>query len=462
MNTNDHPDLTAYALGELDAEHSEAMAQWVAENPAALAEADATAELGEHLRNKAPVPNLRLHPHQRAAILNGPQRVRQLVAAATHESKPRPSRIAPFFFSVTRIAAAAVVVIGAFVAGRSFAPHASETVVVALPSKSAAAEPKKAIPAPVTPPFRAKEVAPIVAANLTSAPAPVLDKPAPAPAVKPTTIVATVPVVPVAKQPAASVQPVTRVVSEAFVSTSKSTAAQVVITPNETRFVASGHEVVAASPATPGTKSIEPAARAKQSELRIHSWKAEIASCPWNEAHRLVRLTVQIPGEQEAAASKTSYPLQVSFDANYVRSFRQLSQRSIAASAPDAPAFHIVWYEFQPNGQAVDAAREGASKLIGSVTLPNAKFTTPATGPFDGSRLRLIDRGQSWTASQDDFLFESAITGFGLLMKGDTNLGGLNHALVLDLAQRSLANDRNGERAKFVKLVQDAQRMAGL
>jgi len=41
----------------------------------------------------------------------------------------------------------------------------------------------------------------------------------------------------------------------------------------------------------------------------------------------------------------------------YVRSFRPLGERSLPAAAADAPAFHIAWYEFVPNGQPADTAR---------------------------------------------------------------------------------------------------------
>jgi len=98
--------------------------------------------------------------------------------------------------------------------------------------------------------------------------------------------------------------------------------------------------------------------------------------------------------------------------------------------------------------------------VIGHVTVPNARFTTATTAPFDASSLLIVDRGAGWASARDDFLFESAIMGFGLLLKGEKNSGVLDHALVLDLALRAGAED--GERAKFAKLVKDAQKAAGL
>lgn len=463
MNTNDHPDLTAYALGELDAEHSEAMAQWVAAHPEARAEVDATTALSGHLQQSAPRIDYRLHAAQRAALLSGPQKVRQLVAAASQSSKRKPASLRFVLKLAGQFAAAALFLAAGFIAGTWFNARSPRDVASARPTTPPSAKPQAT--GTITVPFKAKEIpAPVIA----DAPSPEPVKPAPAPVATPApkpeapkTIVATAPVDPAAKEPARVPMPKTRVLTEAFVSTSKTALSQVPLHPAETRFVTKSVPTAAAI-APANTKPVEPVARTKQPELRIHSWKAEVASCPWNEAHRLVRITIQMPGDQEAAAAGLSYPLQVTFDPNYVRNYRRLSTRSLAAAAADAPAFHTVWYEFQPNGQPAASPRDGVSRMIGSITLPNARFTTTAMGPFDSSHLQIMDRGTSWRTAREDFLFETALAGFGLMLKGDSSTAGLNHTLLLNLAHRAENDDRTGECARFIKLVQDAQRMAGL
>ena len=137
MNTNDHPDLTAYALGELDAEHAEAMARWIAENPQAQAEADGLTELAHHLKATAPIAVAKLHPHQRDAVLNGPQRVRQLVAAA--QQKPqRKSMLMPVLRNVARLAAAAAMLLIGYQAGSHFnKSQASTDLATANPEPAA-------------------------------------------------------------------------------------------------------------------------------------------------------------------------------------------------------------------------------------------------------------------------------------------------------------------------------------
>lgn len=454
MNPHDHQDLTAHVLGELDAEHGEAMSHWIAENPEAGAEAEQVKALAEHLHRTAPVAHLRLLPHQRDAVLNAPQRVRQLVAQASNAGKRRPSIIVPVLQSAFRIAVAAVLIIAGFIVGTRFSVKtASPEVASTVIEKSSVAT---VVKAPISiPPLRAKELPAPIVADVPAAK--MLEAESPKPAATASVVVATAALVS-APPPIKDAQTYTTVLAESFVSTTKATVAQSNVRPSVTRPVIAKQGPAAAAPITNNARAIQPAATAKQPELLIHSWKAEVASCPWDETHRLLRVVLQIPGEQPGASSDQLYPLRATFDPNTVRSFRRLSQRTVPAAAADQPAFHVAWYEFVPNGQA----RDGVARAVGSVTLANARFTTAAMAAFDGSTLRVLDSGAKWNEAGEDFIFESAISGFGLLLKGAKDTGTLNHALVLDLAQHAATSAVNGERAKFVKLVQDAQRAAGL
>ncbi len=454
---HDHPDLTAHILGELDAEHSEAMAQWIKAHPETAAEAGQIAELARMLSDTAPVSFHLLHPHQRAAVLSGPQRVRQMVAAAK-QTRPRTvSRFMPVLRGLGQFAAAAVMLIAGYLMGLHFKSQHQVPEVVSVP-------PAKQGDVPRTPPFRAKEVPLPVIADATTPETAKPDEPAkPATPVEPKYIgtvaaAAKVDLPSAASQPKAVASlPHNVVLSQAFVNTSpKGGLSQVSLRLADTRPAhAKGEKSpLHAAPMTAAPKD----AHATRPDLLIHSWKADVASCPWNEAHRLVRLVVQIPGEQPAAAAPGSYPLQVNFSAAAVRSFRQLGERTLPAAQADAPAFHIVWYEVVPTGAAAD----GTPRTLGDVSIPNAHFTTQAMAAFDSSRLRILDQAATWQNAREDFLFESALVGFGLLLKGEKESGGLNHSLVLDLAQRSLKDDRTGEHAEFIKVVQEAQRMAGV
>ena len=199
----------------------------------------------------------------------------------------------------------------------------------------------------------------------------------------------------------------------------------------------------------------------RSSALYIHSWKAEVAACPWNTANRLLRIVIQLPADQSAVfAADTSFPLQVAFDQANVKQYRMLCERHLAAAELRSAGTHVLWYEFQPNGSSEIPRDSG--RQIATVMLPNSHFTSQTVGPFDSSKLQIIDRGYSLQNAREDFVFETSVVGFGLLLRGAEHLGGLNHDLVLNLARQSQGADVSGERVRFIRLVQDAQHAAGL
>ena len=471
MNPNDcdHPDLTAHVLGELDTEHAQAMAQWIESRPEAKLEAEHIGELAQMLTATAPVSFYTLRPEQRTAVLSGPQKVRQMVAAVKQPRRASTPTKFSYAWGLGGLAAAAAVAIIGFVAGVHFGSRSAGSTEVASTPPAA---PEAVTEKPKTEPFRAKLLPVPVLADATP-----VEQPAPAApevvekAPEPKKVEAVVAVVPKLDIPAAP-EPAKVVVAapsnvihgQAFVSTSKVTQAQVTLHPEATRAAVAaaktGEGPVLGSPMTAtGPKKDAGVKAGKQPELMIHSWKADVVSCPWDESRRLVRLVLQLPGDQAAAIGSNAYPLQMNFSPATVRSFRQLGERTVPAKDAESPAFHIVWFEVIPNGSLA----EGGTRALGDVTLPNARFTTQVPSAFDSSKLKVLDRGTSWQNARQDFLFESALVGFGLLMKGDKEAGALNHAMVMDLALRSKHDDQaNPEFAKFIKVVREAGRVAGV
>ena len=483
MNTDpqNQPDLTAYALGELDHANDAAVHAWLVSHPEAQAEVDEVADLAHLLQASAPVPTARLTSEQRHAILSGPQRVREMVAAASKKERERRKR--PDLISVVvggmKFAAAAAVVAGAFVLGEYYA-ELGTAPSVAQNSKPVTHPPADSV-VPADASSKAKTEEKVDVASVEP------EKPSPQPveAHAPSPIIANAPVVAAKDVPAmpiasAPVQ-VARVVAQdgslakatspvlpktslfVFDATAQNTAqtsgTAFTIHPADTRPPAEPAQKGLAAPIrNAAASSTATVGKEKAPVLLIHSWRAEVAACPWNETRRLVRISVQIPGEQDAALSGGDYAIQVSFQPIHVKSFRTLARRSVAPVARDGAAVHTAWYEVVPNGNPSDVAR-----AIGQVTLSNSKFTTTAMSLFDSSKMQIVDKGSSWEAAPDDFIFESAVVGFGLLLDGSAAAQGLNHTMVLDLAERALkVSDRSGERARFVKLVKDAQRAVGV
>lgn len=467
------PDLTAYALGELDHANDAAVHAWLREHPEAQHEVDAISDLAHALQATAPISSLKLHPTQRHAVLSGPERVREMVAAASRRAREtsRPPIVLRLLVGSIKTGLAASIVAGAFFIGKSYQNPAIGTLASNTPASAPQVEneSRPILVEPVSAPNTQSTPVELVSVAKVpdSVPAPSPEVPAaPVVVAAPPPVTAPAPVeVAVAPVPVESKQPeprkpeaITRIAEGSVVNASQAPASQFNIAPGETRPRIHGGQGFA-SPASPlKGKAVEPTSKTKSPTLLIHSWRAEVTSSPWDSSKKLVRISLQIPGEQAAAAADHLYGLQVNFHPTHIRSYRLLGQRAIPAIEKDGAAAFSAWYEVTLNG-----APSSATRTIGNVTLANARFTVTALAPFDGTtRLQLVDQGQAWENAADDFVFESAVLGWGMLLTGKQLPPGLSHGSILNLAEHALkTSDRQGERARFVKLLKDARRAAG-
>jgi anti-sigma factor RsiW len=469
MNPQDNPHFTAYALGELSAEEARAMHDLLATTPAAAHELEQIEAVTDALRHGAPIPQSRLTHEQRHAVLhpaNLPRRIQPMLPRQPVQ-RPRPL-FWPVVGSLVKIAAVIALTGAAFLMGWSYAPEMKSA------AQMASTQPKAEVPV-------AAEVKPQATPAPVVAVKPAVPEPTPAVAVAavekpevkvvPTTVAPVVQEVVVAQIPPVKELPATAGGASpnlgftlpaghaTFVSTTKQATDQFSLHPGQIKPVQPKLKGQAlASPQTNASKAERKPERA--ADLYIHSWKAEVATCPWNAANRLLRIVIQLPADQAAVLNAdNSFPLQVSFDQANVKQYRMLCERHLAAAELRSAGTHVLWYEFQPNG---GEASHDSNRQIATVMLPNARFTSQTVGPFDSSKLQVIDRGYSLQNAREDFVFETSVVGFGLLLRGAEQLGGLNHDLVLDLARQSKGADAHGERARFIRLVQDARHAAGL
>lgn len=475
MNPQDNPHFTAYALGELNAEEARVLHEMLATTPTAAHELEQIEAVTDALRHGAPIPQSRLTHEQRHAVLHPSNLPRRVQPMMPRKPAGRPHQA---FWPVmgTLLKAAAVIALtgAAFFAGWSFSPVVKDAAqIVATPPKAKLPVESVVKPQPVA---EKPAAAPVVAA------APVKPEPVKKVEVAPTPEKIIVHAPPAAmtsevkearavKAPAPPPSPAVAAVTPnlgfimsagrgAFASTTKQVSDQFSLRPAQIKPpLPKPQGQVFASPQPPNAKP--DAKPARVAELYIHSWKAEVAACPWNPANRLLRVVIQVPADQPAVlAADQSFPLQITFDAVNVKQFRMLSERHLAAAELRSAGTHVLWYEFQPNG-SVEAGRD-SGRQIATVMLPNARFTSQTVGPFDSSKLQVIDRGYSLQNAREDFVFETSVVGFGLLLRGAEQMGSLNHDLVLELAKQAKGADASGERARFIRLVQDARRVAGL
>lgn len=485
MNPQDNPHFTAYALGELSAEEARELHEMLAAAPGAAHELEQIEAVTDALRHGAPIPQARLTHEQRHAVLHPASMPRRVQPMQPRQPAKRSS---PVFWSTMGavLKAAAVVALSgaAFLAGWAFSPVMKEAAQIAATPPKTTLEPKteavvqpsvsetpmvaeakvpepKTVP-PVTTP--AEEQKPVVVrkeVEVVAVPPPAAT-PAPVSKTASAPVLVTVPAPAVAAAAPEARQDLGFTIAGgrgSFASTTKQAVDQYSVRPGLIKPAtpkAKGEAL-----ASPQTVTAKPEAKpARVSEVYIHSWQYEVASCPWNPSHRLLRVVIQMPADQPAVlAPDAAFPLQVNFDQANVKQYRMLGERHVTAAELRSAGTHVLWYEFQPNGAPTEAVRD---RLVATVTLPNARFTSQTVGPFDSSKLQVVDRGYQLQNAREEFVFEASVLGFGMLMRGMDLTGSLNHSLVLDLAKKAKGADANGERARFIRVVQDAQRVAGL
>jgi len=473
----DHPDLTAYALGELNNVESARVRQLLAQSPEARAEYERISQTLNALREQAPpIPHRTLNPRQRETILAMGQ-----PRASHNPGRDNARRIA---WGVAKLAAAASITAGAFALGMKFSDRLEDVAKTSaqplaprdhssIPEASSGANQvvsaeKEPAPAPAPEVVSSVKLVADASKNANDLAAPV-----PSPATPVVAIGTNATVEENKREPAPTAAPVVAAPKPAPAPSLKAFA--VVKTQPETFFVVqpkllrpkiqstefAGLTVAAPLPdrVKNAPKNPAPHKPEQQPALVLHSLDVKISSCPWDSSRRLMRVVAQIPVEQAAVdANDQDYHLNVKFDPAQVQGYRLIMEKHMPGSGPSKLATRFAWYEIIPTKSFAVSHDKPVALGVMEVAQPRG---TPAG--FGGPARKMVDRGSDWSEMGEAFVFETAMVGFNLLLQGSENVGSLNHRLVLDLAQQSKGDDPNdGERTKFIHAVQQAQKAAGL
>lgn len=194
-----------------------------------------------------------------------------------------------------------------------------------------------------------------------------------------------------------------------------------------------------------------------QPPLQIKSWKAEIASCPWDPARRLLRVVIQAPANQVGILfNDSAYQFNIKFDTFQVLGFRPVAEKHIAPENKQQNATRIMWYELIPSRNF--SASDTNPLKIGQLTLHQPKSATETST----QTLPLLDQGTNWRNAREDFIFETSMVGLGLLLQGYANTSFLDHSVVREIAENYKGKDEDGSRAKFIELIRSAQQAGGV
>lgn len=218
-------------------------------------------------------------------------------------------------------------------------------------------------------------------------------------------------------------------------------------------------KLVSAKPSSASPESrIKPPAISRKPELLIDGWQADVASCPWNDERRLLRIIIQLPTDQEAATrGDFQYDFQIKFAPVNVREYRHICTRHFPADEQDSEGRFVIWYEFLPNGPPAETHRAG--KKIATLHLPSARFTASRLDPVESSELQVLDFGRPWQDADEDFVFDTAVVGLAMLLENAPHTGSLNLQTVLDLAEMSRGDDPDGERETFITNVRTLNKL---
>lgn len=461
--------LTACALGELNPAEAAAVRRAIANSPELQAEYARIEQTVAALRHAPAIPRRSLTPRQREAVLSAGQLPSRgpRVIPISQRRVPQPGALA----GILKFALAACVAIGAFVLGQKYTAHTGQRAVVSGVSRDAA-------------PAMDQSAAPAVA-SAESTPSPAVEKAAPQdpefeavqqpPRVKPMLVTETRPAPapstavaePASVTPAAAPRPLVSPAGalRSFTLVAAQAESKIQLQPKLLRVAAkpvprefAGQILASPVPEKPKTAAKNPVFRKpeKQPQLEIHSWKAEIASCPWDTSRRLMRFVAQIPVDQDGIESNArDYQISVRFDPNQVQAWRLVMEKHMPPTNGSPHATRFAWYEIVP-------ARNFAPKTDKPAAIGTLDIVQPRGAAHDGQPLKLLDRGLAWNEKGNDFIFETAMVGFNLLLQGRENIGQLDHKLVLDLASQSSDDDPKGECGKFITAVKQAQKAAGL
>lgn len=458
-----HPDITAYVMDELDSAGAARMKGLIACSPEAREEYDGIKRAVTALQAGASIPARALNPRQKETVMAMGQKPG---ASKIEHFTVRPQRKSIFNSTVFRLAAAACLTAGAFLIGHQTAMRPSPLALAKKATKQATTVPALQIDPVMSPTLAKKKIVAGVAPNDARQTAadtdvtPVVSPPPVAISSDATTqeLKETSPTAPT--DPAFA----SRLSLASFIIAADHPQSSITLQPDlmrPTKTAATEFAgIILAAPMlgqlqTTTSVTTTPRKTELQPKLVIHSWKTEIASCPWDSTRRLMRFVIQIPVDQSGIDSNdASYRLTVKFDPAQVQGYRLVTEKHMPPGGGSNLATRFAWYEIVP-------VRNFSPTRDRPVSLGMMELAQPVAVKENQS-LRLMDRGISWTEAREDFAFETAMIGFNLLLQGADNIGSLNYKLVLELAEQSRGEDRHGERSKFIKTVEEAQNAAGL
>lgn len=205
--------------------------------------------------------------------------------------------------------------------------------------------------------------------------------------------------------------------------------------------------------------------------ITVHS---EVSQCPWNDAHRLVRIGIKAretepmsPGLATIAGDVT---VQVEFNPAEAARYRLIGYEKRATATEDfrdgrkeageIDAGHTATalYEIVPAATVASGTLAGGRRELLTVRL---RCRAPDGAQSDETVSPLTDSGATFAMASDDFRFAAAVAAFGMLLRHSRYAGEATLAAVRQYAAGAMGEDPDGKRAEFLDLVDRARQLMG-
>jgi Ca-activated chloride channel family protein len=122
----------------------------------------------------------------------------------------------------------------------------------------------------------------------------------------------------------------------------------------------------------------------------------------------------------------------------------------------DLPPVDPLKYQPQWDDEGDEGGEADEGDASGEMMTVKLRYKPPASDKSRLIEVPVTDDGLLLADASDDFAFAASVASFGMLLRGSEHARDLTYDAVLELAQTSLGEDRNGYRAEFVDLVHKA------
>jgi len=212
---------------------------------------------------------------------------------------------------------------------------------------------------------------------------------------------------------------------------------------------------------------------------RLVSLDIEVASCPWADSHRLVRIGLRgaktgtpgaDTGEPPTRPMKIAKEakIHVEFNPAEVASYRLigyeqqlpdkegLNRNEIDAGEIDADHTVTAFYEVVPAPASPNVSSSESYQNSNEMLTVKLHYKKPNNDKAESIQRAVMDDGKQFASASPDFKFAAAVAEFGMLLRESELKGNGTLGAVLEWAQEGKGVDADGYRAGFLDLVRRA------